>query len=115
MKNLLKKMNVSVFAVLLGFGLIALQSGFTPVKEKRADAYWRLDSDDSADALNGFQYLPVTGDPDEVSCDTGDDIPCVIAVPDNVTTQQDLDDYLEENYDTVGELTGDAYSTKIEP
>lgn len=99
MKNLFKKMNVSVVAILLGFGLIALHSAFTPAKEKRASVYWRFDSNSLLDARSGTQYTLIA-DPEAPACDDTPVMPCVIEVDESIDTQTELNTYLQATYST---------------
>lgn len=114
MKKIVNKINVAVIAVLLGVGLIAVQSAFKPAEQKRTDTYWKFNSNDEALARSGFQYSQILGDPDLEVCDTGNDMPCVISAPSGTSSQTDLNDYLQDHYDTPEEVTLDAYATKVE-
>jgi len=90
MKNL--KIKLPFLALLLGLGIVFVQSAFTP-KTNRANTYWRYDLTNNSGLRDGDSYTKIT-DPDAPTC-SGSNLPCVIAAPDTVTSNEELEDYLE--------------------
>ena len=112
MQNIVKRMNVTLVAVALGFGLITLQSAFKPVSNLRADAYWRYNATNASLARDGSQYSLIAGNPDEQACDSEPDMPCIVKVPAEIDTQAELHTYLQSNFTSPAAVTASAYATK---
>lgn len=101
MKNL--KAKLPLLTLLLGIGIVFFQSAFTSAPAKLASTYWRYDDTDPNNSRDGSNYTQITN-PDSPTCPTGSDVPCVLEVPDNVTSQTQLTDYLEDNFATAHDV-----------
>lgn len=111
MKNL-KKLAFGLVALCLAFGLVFSVSAFkSKSKTAKAYSYWRYDLNQETGALSGFNYTKISN-PDAPSCDDAEEIPCVIRVDENITTQNDLDDFLSNTYSSDDEVMELAIHTK---
>ena len=108
--KLYKKITGAVVAIALVLTSIFTVSAFKtkPVKDF---SYWRYDLNQEAGALSGFNYTKIDN-PSAPSCDDAEEIPCVIRVDENITTQNDLDDFLSNNYSSDDEVMALAVHTK---
>ncbi|PWS26159.1 hypothetical protein DHW03_15295 [Pedobacter yonginense] len=96
MKNL--KIKLPFLALLLGLGIVFVQSAFTSVTDKRANTYWRYNPTDPALSYSGSNYSQITVPIDQVECPTGLDAICVFEAPETVTSTTLLDSYLHTNF-----------------
>lgn len=88
----LRKLNLGLVALLLGFGLVLTQSAFTP---KEQATRYRYVNNTATDIDQVSSWEPITGS--EPSCGVETDLPCVIMVDGDLAT------YLEE-HDTVTKI-----------
>ncbi|CAH0280417.1 hypothetical protein SRABI27_03758 [Pedobacter sp. Bi27] len=85
---MLKKFNLGLVALLLGFGLVFTQSAFTT----RFSTFWAYQPDGDNDPTD-YQKYEHTSTPSEL-CAPGD-YPCVIEVPNGVNTPEALETFLD--------------------
>jgi len=95
MKNL--KSKLPLLTLLIGMGIVFVQSAFSPANPKRVSTYWRYNSTDPAQSQTGTNYTLIT-DPNAQECPSGDEVPCVLEAPESITTQTDLDTYLHSTF-----------------
>ncbi|GAA4213197.1 hypothetical protein GCM10022289_45000 [Pedobacter jeongneungensis] len=89
---MLKKLNLGLAALVLGFGLIITQSAFT--SSTLGTLYHYKDANGPVDDPDSWE--PVTGEP-TFSCSQEDVLPCTIEVTGS------LSDYLD-NHPTAGDI-----------
>lgn len=92
---MLKKINLGLVALVLGFGLIFTTSAFT----SKANHNWAF-TPGGNDMYDGDAYV-LNGTASGL-CTTEEPYPCVISVPETVTTNAELSTYLSGK--TVSEI-----------
>lgn len=97
---MLKKLNLGLVALVLGFGLTITTSAFKPAK---ADIQWNFVGTELSQATDGHNYS-ITMSP-STSCNSGTAAPCFLTTPETVDTQDKLTQYIE---DTYGESAADV-------
>lgn len=112
MKNL--KIKLPFLTLLLGLGIVFVQSAFTAKPSSRLDTYWSYNPGDDSAIREGESYTKIT-DPDENSCPPGFDLPCVLTTPESVVSNEDLEDYLKDTdtFPTDASITSSATHKKI--
>ncbi|MBO9672135.1 MAG: hypothetical protein J7577_01725 [Sphingobacteriaceae bacterium] len=85
---MLKKINLGFAALILGFGLIATQSAFTT----RATTFWAYQPNAENNLRDHTKYVH-TSTPSAQCTEDNEPLPCVIEVPETVTSQADLQDF----------------------
>jgi hypothetical protein len=85
---MLKKINLGLVVLVLGFGLVFTQSAFT----SKFTTQWAYQPDGDNDPLDYQKYVH-TSTPSEF-CAPGD-FPCVITVPTEVNTPEALETFFE--------------------
>lgn len=96
---MLKKINLGLVALVLGFGLFFTTSAFT----SKANHNWAF-TPGGNDIYDGDAYV-LNGTASEL-CTTEQPLPCVISVPEEVTTNAELSTYLSGK--TVLEIQGSS-------
>ncbi|MEH3114392.1 hypothetical protein [Pedobacter terrae] len=86
---MLKKINLGLVALVLGFGLIATQSAFTTT---RATTFWAYQPNPDNNLRDHTKYVH-TSMPSAKCTEDNEPLPCVIEVPETVVTQSDLQDF----------------------
>lgn len=97
---MLKKLNLGLVALVLGFGLTITTSAFKPAK---ADIQWNFVGDQLSDATDGHQYSTTMSPP--TSCNSGTAATCFLTTPETVDTQEKLTEYI---FDTYGSNAADV-------
>lgn len=87
---MLKKINLGLVALVLGFGLIATQSAFTT---SRATTFWAYQPNENNNPRDYTKYMH-TANPSAQCTDDNEPLPCVIEVPESVFTPSDLQAFL---------------------
>jgi hypothetical protein len=85
---MLKKINLGLVALVLGFGLIFTTSAFTA----KFNHNWAFTPSSANDIYDGDAYV-LNGTASDL-CTTAQPLPCVISVPDDVTTNAELSTFL---------------------
>lgn len=85
---MLKKINLGLLALVLGFGLIATQSAFTT----KSTTFWAYQPNAENNLRDYTKYVH-TSMPSAQCTDDNEPLPCVIEVPETVATQSDLQDF----------------------
>lgn len=85
---MLKKINLGLAALVLGFGLIATQSAFTT----RSTTFWAYQPNAENNLRDYTKYMH-TSAPSAQCTEDNEPLPCVIQVPETVVTQSDLQDF----------------------
>ncbi|WP_412468082.1 hypothetical protein [Pedobacter sp. KLB.chiD] len=93
---MLKKINLGFAALLLGFGLIATQSAFTTT---RATTFWAYQPNPDNNLRDHTKYMH-TSEPSAQCTEDNEPLPCVIEVPETVTSQSDLQAFLAGKTDS---------------
>jgi hypothetical protein len=110
--NSFKKLAFGFVALIIVCSLVFSTSAFKNSTSKTY-SYWRYDLNQEAGALSGFNYTKIN-EPGAPSCDDANEIPCVIRVDETITTQNDLDDFLSNHYNSDEEVMELAIYTKSE-
>ena len=110
MKNF-KKLFLGLAALVIAFGLVVSVSAFKSKTTVKTYSYWRYDLNQETGALSGFNYTKINN-PNAPGCDDVEEIPCVIRVDENITDQEELDDFLSTNYSSDAEVMELAIHTK---
>lgn len=97
---MLKKLNLGLVALVLGFGLTITTSAF---KSAKTDIQWNFVGDQLSDATNGHEYSTTLSPP--TSCNSGNAAPCYLITPETVDTQEKLTEYI---FDTYGSNAADV-------
>lgn len=103
---MLKKINIGLVALVLGFGLTFLNSAFKSDKQARFSRQWNFIGTSLSQDLSGNNYSQTETPP--TPCDSGDELPCYLITPDNVDTQAKLSTYISTNYGTDANAVHDA-------
>lgn len=93
-----KKILSAIVAIVLVVMVTVVTFGFKAdnIQAKAlASTYWIFTSGDIADIRNSAHYTPTTI-PDEINCDLGDELPCVLETPNTVTDLTELGSYLND-------------------
>lgn len=98
-------------ALIVAFGLVFSMSAFKGKTTVKTYSYWRYDLNQEAGALSGFNYTKIDN-PNAPGCDDVEEIPCVIRVDENITDQDELDDFLSTNYSSDAAVMELAIHTK---
>jgi hypothetical protein len=85
---MLKKINLGLAALVLGFSLIATQSAFTT----RATTFWAYQPNANNNPRDYTKYIH-TSTPSAQCTEDNAPLPCVIEVPETVATPSDLQDF----------------------
>ncbi|SFA60120.1 hypothetical protein SAMN04488511_12522 [Pedobacter suwonensis] len=88
---MLKKINLGLVALVLGFGLIATQSAFTT----KSTTFWAYQPNANNNLRDYTKYIH-TSTPSEKCTEDNEPLPCVIQVPESVATQSDLQDFFAD-------------------
>ncbi|SDF97424.1 hypothetical protein SAMN05421827_102287 [Pedobacter terrae] len=83
---MLKKINLGLVALVLGFGLIATQSAFTTT---RATTFWAYQPNPENNLRDYTKYMHISTPSAQCTAEN-EPLPCVIEVPETVVTQSDL-------------------------
>lgn len=103
---MLKRINLSLVALVLGFGLTFLTSAFKSAdKNARFTKQWNFIGTTLSQDLNGSNYSLTVSPP--TACDSGSDLPCYLTTPDNIDTQAKLTVYIHDTYGTDDEAVRD--------
>lgn len=105
---MLKKINLGLVALVLGFGLIFTTSAFKSGNEK-ANKQWFYLANTVGQANDETKYSLTTTPP--TSCQSGPDLPCYIETPGDVDTPAELHSYFMINYSNSATLI-DAAATE---
>ena len=100
---MLKKINLGLVALVLGFGLIATQSAFTT----RTTTFWAYQPNPDNNLRDYTKYVH-TSTPSAQCTEDNEPLPCVIEVPETVTSQTDLQDFF------VGKTNSDILALSAE-
>ncbi|QNR82901.1 hypothetical protein H9N25_12975 [Pedobacter riviphilus] len=104
---MLKKLNLGLVALVLGFGLTITTSAFKPAK---TDIQWNFIGDQLSEATDGHQYSTTMSPP--TSCNSGTAVPCYLTTPETVDTQDKLNQYIEDTYGDDAAAVRDAAPAK---
>ncbi|KRT17769.1 hypothetical protein ASU31_00275 [Pedobacter ginsenosidimutans] len=103
---MLKKINIGLVALVLGFGLTFLNSAFKSAdKNARFTRQWNFIGTTLSEDLDGTKYSQSVSPP--TACDSGSDLPCYLNTPDNIDTQAKLTVYIHDTYGTSEENVRD--------
>lgn len=100
-------MNLTILAILLGFGLVFTQSAFKATP--KSTTYWVFDGTSINDALDASLYHEDSSAP---SCAVGTSLPCKIEMPAEVNTEGLFQDYLDNTYVNPSDVLSGANVSK---
>ncbi|MCX2477197.1 hypothetical protein OQZ33_22880 [Pedobacter sp. MC2016-05] len=94
---MLKKINIGLVALILGFGLTITTSAFKTVNHRsKVDKQWNFRGNSVSEANDQTKYSLTLPSPTECGSDT--DLPCYIITPESVDTEAKLHTYFMTNY-----------------
>ncbi|RZM11577.1 MAG: hypothetical protein EOO88_46695 [Pedobacter sp.] len=93
---MLKKINIGLVALILGFGLTITTSAFKNAGPKKADVQWNFRGNTIPEVNDVTKYSTTL--PTPTSCGSATDLPCFIMAPEGVDTPSELHDYLVATY-----------------
>lgn len=109
---MLKKINIGLVALVLGFGLTFLTSAFKAGEKTRIDKQWYFQANTVGEANDASKYSLTQTPP--TSCQSGDDLPCFIETPESVDTEAELQAHFLSMYSNSASLINDAATQRRE-
>jgi len=100
----IKKAAIGMLAAAMTVGF----SAFTSVQNQQ----WVFMGNSDTDVVDGSQYQ-LTGTP-PTSCNSGEELPCILETPEHIDTQAELDAYISSNFGDDADAVKDAAQSRRE-